>query len=270
MSFKQLRIGTCVAMAVTLSMFAAARPSAGPRPGASQGTLASPQQGIQHVQLISIDGMHALGDRPDGPCSEDAGTPGFDRDHHHRQTRPVARRSASVHRDPQDIAGRCALRIPPRLRGERLGPTEDDVSLLWLTDSSQTSAAVATLEGSGTAAGLGQIFYGPSLETMYNKPGLPADGGDSRTPDIIVQPNVGVIYSGSSKKQAEHGGFAHDDTNVMMLVANPHLHARAVTSFVETTQVAPTILSILGLDPNSLDAVQKEGTPVLPGLEFEN
>jgi type I phosphodiesterase/nucleotide pyrophosphatase len=150
-----------------------------------------------------------------------------------------------------------------------IGPTQDDVSLLWLADSSQTTAAVAILEGSGTAAGLGQIFYGPSLETMYNKPGLPAAGGDPRTPDIIVQPNVGVIYTGSSKKQAEHGGFAHDDTNVMMLVANPHLHAKTVTSFVETTQVAPTILSILGLDPNSLDAVRKEGTPVLPGLEFE-
>jgi predicted AlkP superfamily pyrophosphatase or phosphodiesterase len=150
-----------------------------------------------------------------------------------------------------------------------IGSTQDDVSLLWLADSTQTSAAVAVLENAGTAAGLGQIFYGPSLETMYNKPGLPADGGDPRTPDIIVQPNVGVIYSGSSKKQAEHGGFAHDDTNVMMLVANPHLHSGTVTSFVETTQVAPTILSILGLDPNRLDAVRKEGTPVLPGLVFK-
>jgi hypothetical protein len=33
--------------------------------------------------------------------------------------------------------------------------------------------------------------------------------------------------------------------------------------------VAPTILKILGLDPNRLDAVRKEGTPVLPGIEFE-
>jgi hypothetical protein len=38
---------------------------------------------------------------------------------------------------------------------------------------------------------------------------------------------------------------------------------------VETTQVAPTILKILGLDPNRLDAVRQEGTPVLPGIEFE-
>jgi hypothetical protein len=43
---------------------------------------------------------------------------------------------------------------------------------------------------------------------MYNKPGLPASGGAPRTPDIIVQPNVGVVYTTSTKKQSEHGGFA--------------------------------------------------------------
>ena len=92
---------------------------------------------------------------------------------------------------------------------------------------------------------------------------------DPRPPDIIVQPHVGVIYSTSGKKQAEHCGFAHDDTNVMMLVSNPGLPAGTVTSFVETTQVAPTILQALGLDPASLDAVRKEGTPVLPGLNLK-
>lgn len=55
----------------------------------------------------------------------------------------------------------------------------------------------------------------------------------------------------------------------MVLVSNPHIHAKTVTSWVETMQVAPTILQILGLDPAALDAVRKEGTPVLPGL-FES
>ena len=125
------------------------------------------------------------------------------------------------------------------------------------------------MQANSTAAGIGQIFAGPSLESIFNRPGLPSDGGDPRTPDIIVQPNVGVVYTTSLKKQSEHGGFAHDDTNVMMLVSHPGLHARTVTSFVETTQVAPTVLRILGLDPNSLSAVRKEGTPVLPGLDFD-
>jgi len=35
---------------------------------------------------------------------------------------------------------------------------------------------------------------------------------------------------------------------------------------VETKQVAPTILQMLGLNPNALDAVKQEGTAVLPGL----
>ncbi len=149
-----------------------------------------------------------------------------------------------------------------------IGPTEDDISLLWLAAGKSTSDAVDLLEASGTAIGLGQIFYGPSLETMFNAPGLPPNG-DPRTPDIIVQPNVGVIYTGSHKKQEEHGGFAQDDTNVMILVSNPSFAARTVTHFVSTTQVAPTILQALGLSPSSLDAVQKEGTQVLPGLPFK-
>ena len=159
------------------------------------------------------------------------------------------------------------------------GPTEDDISQLWLspgnTTATNTSTAVGVLEQNATAAGIGQIFYDTSLETMFNAPGVPTvngpccsllPGGDPRTPDIIVAPNVGVVYTGSTSKQSEHGGFAHDDTNVMLLVSNPDFHAQTVDSFVETSQVAPTILSILGLDPNSLQAVQAEGTPVLPGV----
>lgn len=122
--------------------------------------------------------------------------------------------------------------------------------------------------GERAGIGLGQIFYGPSIETMYNKPGLPPNG-DPRTPDIIVQPNPGVVYTGSHKKHSEHGGFAQDDTHVMILVSNPGWEAQTVTSFVETTQVAATILQALGLDPGSLDAVQKEGTPVLPEFGFK-
>ncbi len=35
---------------------------------------------------------------------------------------------------------------------------------------------------------------------------------------------------------------------------------------VQTTQIAPTILEALDLDPEALKAVQKEHTPSLPGL----
>jgi hypothetical protein len=150
-----------------------------------------------------------------------------------------------------------------------IGATEDDVSLLWLKDSSQTASAVATLEENGSKIGLGTIFYGPSLAMNYNPPGL-LPYGDPRTPDIIVTPNPGVVYTGSSAKQEEHGGFSHDDTNVVLLLSNPGFRARTVYSDVSTTQVAPTVLAALGLDPRALQAVQLEGTSVLPDVELSS
>jgi predicted AlkP superfamily pyrophosphatase or phosphodiesterase len=150
-----------------------------------------------------------------------------------------------------------------------IGPTEDDISLLWLSDSTQTTSGVGMLESqspaTGNIAGIGEIFSGPGIGQLFNLPGLPPNG-DPRTPDIITTPNIGVTYSGSGKKLAEHGGFSHDDTNVIMLVSNPGFSPGTVTSPVETAQIAPTILAELGLDPQQLEAVQQEGTQVLPGL----
>jgi len=147
-----------------------------------------------------------------------------------------------------------------------IGPTEDDVSLVWLKSSFDTDAAVAILEANPsttTGIGLGMMFYGPSLSLNYNDPTV-----DPRTPDIIVTPNVGVTYSSSTAKQAEHGGFAHDDTNVVMLLSNPSFKPNTIKAGVGTVQVAPTILKALGLNINLLDAVRAEGTTVLPGITF--
>jgi hypothetical protein len=125
------------------------------------------------------------------------------------------------------------------------------------------TAAVDLLEKNAAAIGLGQIYYGPTLALNYNVGGL-EPGEDPRTPDIIVTPNVGVTYVGGSSVLGDHGGFAHDDTNVMLLVANPHFAAQTVSAPTATAQVAPTILKALGLDPKELDAVKAEGTAVLP------
>jgi hypothetical protein len=144
-----------------------------------------------------------------------------------------------------------------------IGATEDDISLLWLKSASETNTAVGILETNKDQAGIGQIFYGPSLSLNYNTPGLGA-GLDPRTPDIIVTPNVGAVYTGSTSKQEEHGGFSHDDTNVILLVSNPGLVPHTVYSSVGTNQVAPTILKALGLDPKLLDGVRWEGTAPLP------
>jgi hypothetical protein len=152
-----------------------------------------------------------------------------------------------------------------------IGPTEDDVSLDWLNSSCTTLGAVGMLESQSPAmkniAGIGQIFYGPGITQLFNTPGIPPNG-DPRTPDILVTPNIGVTYSGSSKKLAEHGGFAHDDVNVIMLVSNPSFESKTIFDPVQTLQVAPTVLKALGLDPHALDAVKIENTQVLPGLDL--
>ncbi|MGA7658201.1 MAG: hypothetical protein WCA96_15690, partial [Methylocella sp.] len=148
---------------------------------------------------------------------------------------------------------------------------EDDISLLWLADNSQTATlnAVAQLQANAAKIGAdgGEFFYGRNLDLMFSDPTTPEG---SRTPNIIVAPNVGVVYTGGTKKVAEHGGFAHDDTTVIMLVSHPEISPAIIHSPVETAQVAPTILALLGLDPDSLIAVQKEGTQVLPGIQFSH
>lgn len=149
------------------------------------------------------------------------------------------------------------------LNATGIGATEDDVSVLWLKPGASVSAAVELLEKNAAAIGLGQLYYGSSLALNYNVGGLDP-GQDPRSPDIIVTPNVGVTYSGSTTMIGDHGGFAHDDTNVMLLVSNPSFSALTVSNATTTTQVAPTVLSALGLNPTELDAVRREGTAVLP------
>jgi len=68
----------------------------------------------------------------------------------------------------------------------------------------------------------------------------------------------------------EHGGFAHDDTNVMLLLSNPAIKSRTIFTEVGTLQIAPTVLTVLGMDPGKLDGVRLEGTSALPDLSFED
>jgi arylsulfatase A-like enzyme len=89
-------------------------------------------------------------------------------------------------------------------------------------------------------------------------------------PDIIVVPYNGTNYEPSLSTalpavQAEHGGFNENETHVPLLVVHSSLTPGHDRAPVTLTQIAPTILSLLGLDPAALQAVQLEGTPVLPG-----
>ena len=88
------------------------------------------------------------------------------------------------------------------------------------------------LEANAKEAGIGQIFYGASLTTMFNAPGVPTvpgpccqlrTGGDPARPISSWRRTSVSFTPASAKKQSEHGGFAHDDTNVMLLVSTPNI-----------------------------------------------
>jgi type I phosphodiesterase/nucleotide pyrophosphatase len=166
---------------------------------------------------------------------------------------------------PATLLGNAIPYSESPLNTTGIGATEDDVSVLWLKKGASVIDAVELLERNAAAIGLGEIYYGPTLWLNYHVGGLDP-GEDPRAPDIIVTPNEGVTYSGSTTMIGDHGGFAHDDTNVVMLVANPRFSPRTVSSAVTTAQVAPTIVQALGLEPSALDAVRAEGTPVLPDV----
>ncbi len=148
------------------------------------------------------------------------------------------------------------------LNATGIGATEDDVSVLWLNQGASVTDAVELLENNASAIGLGEIYYGPTLAMNYNVGGLGPEL-DPRSPDIIVTPNIGVTYSSSTTMIGDHGGFGHDDTNVIMMLAFPGFTPQTVSEAATTAQVAPTILRALGLDPGALQAVKAEGTQTL-------
>jgi arylsulfatase A-like enzyme len=110
-------------------------------------------------------------------------------------------------------------------------------------------------------SGLAKIYAGHEAADFFGVP-----YSDPRYPDVFGRVQVGTVYTGGTKI-AEHGGDNPGDRRVPLLVYAPGTVSHSsVHSWVETTQVAPTILHLLGLDPNALKAVQVEGTKVLPGI----
>jgi hypothetical protein len=137
----------------------------------------------------------------------------------------------------------------------------DDAALLWLADQSKTADAVTALLGFQADASIADIWANDILKLHFPDPLL-----DPRTPDIIAIGNPGTIYA-TSGKIAEHGGFSDQDVNVPIIISNPHLAPQTVQRPVQTAQIAPTILQLLGLNPYLLQAVLIEKTTALPGFE---
>jgi hypothetical protein len=158
------------------------------------------------------------------------------------------------------------------------GSTDDDAMLLWLSDRSPAATAFAKnyllgVSGIGNdITGAPKPFVHSGLEAVH----AGADAaryfgtrpGDARVPDVLGLVQHGVVYTGGKKKIAEHGGAAADDRDVPLVISGGlGGRGRVVPASVETTQIAPTILRLLDLDPCALQAVRAEGTEVLPGLD---
>jgi hypothetical protein len=110
-------------------------------------------------------------------------------------------------------------------------------------------------------SGLAQIYAGHEAASFFGVP-----YSDPRYPDVFGRVQIGTVYTGGSKI-AEHGGDNPADRDVPLLVYAPGTVGHSTNnSWVETTQVAPTILQLLGLNPSALEAVREEGTQVLPGI----
>jgi arylsulfatase A-like enzyme len=153
----------------------------------------------------------------------------------------------------------------------------DDGMLIWLNDRSQAATRFAKeflLSHSGTgndingepkpytASGLRKVYAGREAARYFK-----VAPGDPRVPDVFGISQYGVVYTGKQGKIAEHGGANPQDREVPLLVSGGAVdQPGTVAARVETTQIAPTILKLLGLDPGALQAVQLEHTRALTPL----
>ena len=140
--------------------------------------------------------------------------------------------------------------------------TTDDIALIYLTDQSDLDKAVDNLNGLRNTLKISDIISGDRLTYLgYGDPNT-----DPAVPDIIVAPEVGIIYTTSTSKIAEHGGISDDDRKVACFASATNIQRMVYDHEVHTQQFAPTILQALGLNPNALQGAVAENTQILDGF----
>lgn len=160
----------------------------------------------------------------------------------------------------------------------------DDGMLLWFSNGDRTPLAdtfatrfLSHYSGNGTGNdGQAKATDINAKPTSYSKAGLSsikagsvaahflgAPTNNPRVPDLVGVVQHGVVYTSGTSKIAEHGGDAAQDRHVPLVVSAAGIQQAVHANAVETTEIAPTILALLGLNPDSLQAVQIEHTPTL-------
>jgi hypothetical protein len=161
---------------------------------------------------------------------------------------------------------------------------DDDAMLAWFSDGDRNATAaefasqyLRRYNGNGTgsdgkavatdigarakpytSSGLRSVKTGAAAAHF-----LGAVPRSARVPDLIGIAQHGVVYTDKTSKIAEHGGNDPQDRHVPLLVFAPGLHHAVRRAPVQTTQVAPTVLMLLGLQPDALRAVRIEHTASL-------
>src|SRR4051812_3330350 len=147
--------------------------------------------------------------------------------------------------------------------------TPDSISLIWLKDHSRAADVAAAIQANASILKPETVYYGDAINHIL-------DGtlafASNRRPDVIIQPQAGVIYTTTSvaTKKVEHGGFTEENTHVPLILVGPGVAVGKVDGPVDLRQVAPTILKALGLKPSDLDAVRREHTHRLPTIDDED
>nr|WP_326855525.1 alkaline phosphatase family protein [Actinocrinis sp.] len=156
---------------------------------------------------------------------------------------------------------------------------DDDAMLWWLSDRSQAAADFAknfllSLTGTGndingnpkpfTSAGLKAVYAGEAASDYFG-----TSHSDPRVPDLVGVAQVGTVYTGGHGKIAEHGGANPADRDVPIVVSGAGVDSDG-SHFdgapVLTTQIAPTILELLGLDQHKLQTVREYHVTDLPRI----
>jgi Type I phosphodiesterase / nucleotide pyrophosphatase len=184
-----------------------------------------------------------------------------------------------AHRNVQSIAASGG--IPTLLAGQNLTPittgtlkatnykiTNKTAALIWLGNQALTAqiaeALIAASNLPGNPLNIAQVLWGSSLQQLFPDPTV-----DSAPPDIIVIPNLGTNYESPTANPpvaAEHGGFNENELHVPITIVHNTVKHGTVHAPVTTTQLAPTMLNLLNIDPHNLAGVAAEGTAVLPQI----
>jgi hypothetical protein len=137
----------------------------------------------------------------------------------------------------------------------------DTGPLIWLNNPATTPSVVAALNNSivnlGNPARIDKILWGADLTDLFGP-------SDVRSPDIVLVPLLGTVYTTSGSKIADHGGFSDDDVHVALLVSNPSLRGKSIDDPVETRQIACTILKAVSLECDGLQSQLVEPSKFLP------